>query len=298
MSTKILEFAGSHENFREYAPNNTPMLSYFRRTLFVLLLIAACQRIDVPSQLCPSLTAWNGTTCCQDLDSNKICDNKDPAVLERVAKEPLPLSNPPRPAPSPVVIRRPTIITESLQKARQIAGYEYKQHTYIYAVAGPRVQLDLPLPIGIGKLVSNKTSTQVVINRIHFDQSLQTAIGVCVVREEFLASDVKSPCDKLVNKSFPLTYADYATFTTPEQLLSQFQNSTPFEVIEKQHIGSRLATLAVFRRNRQNQTLLWIDPINGLPLKLERIENGQPVQTVEYNDLFIDTAASRTLAAQ
>ncbi|MBI4148357.1 hypothetical protein HY490_03645 [Candidatus Woesearchaeota archaeon] len=270
------------------------------RTWLLLLIpfLIGCAQQITETRSCPALSSWNGTTCCQDLDSNAICDNKDPAVLERLAQEPLPVSNPPRPAPAPVVIRRPTIITEALQQARQITGYEYKQHTYTYIVAGPRVQLDLPIPIGIGKLVTNKTSTPVVINRIYFDQLLQTAIGVCVIPEEFLASDVKSPCDKLVNRSFPLRYADYATFTTPEQLLNEFQNSTPFEVIEKQHVGNRLATLAVFRRNRQNQTLLWIDPINGLPLKLERIENGKPAQTVEYNDLFIDTVPSRTLGAQ
>ncbi len=127
-----------------------------------------------------------------------------------------------------------------------------------------------------------------MINKITFDRNAKTAFGECITPLEFVKYAVANPCDRLAGEKFGLNYADYATFKIPEDLLYEFESEYPFEVQEKQHLGKRLATLAVFRQNRQNQSLLWIDPINGLPLKHQRIENGETVDTLEFMDLFVN----------
>ena len=266
--------------------------------ILLLFLVACAQLTPTASEgSCPTLAVWNGSACCQDLDSNSICDNRDEAVLSRIASMPVEKRNPPTPAAAPKIVRKPTIITESLEKVKSIASYEYVINNYHYFVAGSRITIYLPELINIGKMVSANQTYAALINVITFDRFARTAVGECVKPKEFIKYAVDSPCDKLQGMTFELNYKDYATFKTPEDILDEFKLEYPFEVLEKQHVGSRLATLAVFRRNRQNQSLLWIDPINGLPRKYQRIENEKPVETVEFLDLFVNNGGHQNKRA-
>ncbi len=262
-----------------------------KKVLCLLLLLAACSSLQTPNSKpqtpCPTLTVWNGTACCQDIDSNRICDNKDPAVLERLANMPAETPNPPTPVPKPIIVRKPTIITQSLERIKEIKSYKYTVNNYDYFVVGQKITLSLPVSINVGKVVSENQTYPAMINKIVFDRIAKTAIGECSTPAEFVKYAVANPCDKLQGITFKLNYSDYATFKTPEDLLAEFELDYPFEVLEKQHVGKRLATLAVFRKNRQNQSLLWLDAINSLPIKYQRVENGEPVETLEFVDLFV-----------
>ncbi|MBI4016553.1 MAG: hypothetical protein HY363_02560 [Candidatus Aenigmarchaeota archaeon] len=259
-------------------------------SVLFLFFITACSQLQTPDSNfnCSTLTTWNGSECCQDFDSNKICDNKDTTVLEKVSQMTAEKQNKPTPATAVKIVRKPTIITESIAKIKFVKSYEYFVNNYHYFVAGNTIKLYLPVSINIGKLESENFSYPAIINKITFDRNTRTAFGECITPLEFIKYALANPCDKLTEKKFELNYADYATFKIPEDLLYEFESEYPFEVQEKQHLGKRLATLAVFRKNRQNQSLLWIDTLNGLPLKHQRIENGEPVETLEFLDLFVN----------
>ena len=273
------------------------------RPVFLLLLLAACSQLQTPNpqlqipnfqtpdnrlHACSTLSVWNGSSCCQDLDSNDVCDNKDPVVLEKVSALPPEKKKTPTPAPPVRVVRKPTVVTESLEKIKSVKSYSYYVNNYHYFVSGNRITLYLPVSVSVGKVEFENFSYPAMVNRITFDRSSRTAFGECITPKEFVKYAVVNVCDRLAGIKFDLSYADYATFKTPEDLLVDFKEEYLFETVEKQHVGKRLATLAVFRSNRQNQTLLWIDPLNGLPLKYQRVENGKPVETVEFQDLFAE----------
>ena len=253
--------------------------------LFILLIACSTPHKVSERKQCPVFTTWNGTACCQDLDENNLCDNKDKMLLAQIENEPF-QRNPPKPAPQPVLRYLPTIITEALNQSNARA-YEFQFEGVHFIVSGNRMRKDLYSILSIGKQSVNDITYEAVMNRILIDRENKTAQGYCYKSHEDDVLGKISPCDRVKGVLFPLKYSDYANVTLPQDILTHFTNQQPFEVLQNEHAGKWLATLAVFRKNRQNQTLLWIDPNTGFLIRSQEITSGIPTQTREFRDLFV-----------
>ena len=254
--------------------------------LIFFVLIAACSQQEtlVEQKRCPVLTSWNGTACCQDLDENSICDNKDAALLAQLEDEPI-QRNPPKPPPKPVIKYPPTVVTEALNKSNNLA-YEFQFEGAHYIVSGNRLRKDLYSILSLGKQTIEGVPYEAAINRIIVDRENKTAQGYCYKPREDDVRGKISPCDRVKGLLFSLDYATYVNITLPQDILARFDKQQPFEVLPNEHAGKRLATLAVFRKNRQNQTLLWIDN-NGFLIRYQEITNGKSADITEFRDLFV-----------
>ncbi len=256
-----------------------------RIVLIVLFLIASCTTPQKSiERQCPLLSAWNGTACCQDLDENRICDNKDAALLAQLDKEPI-QRNPPKSAPKPVIMYPLTVVSEALAKSNNTA-YEFQYEGAHYIVSGNRMRKDLYSILSIGKQTLEDVPYEAAVNRIIIDRENKTVQGYCYKPREDEVLGKMSPCDRIKGLLFPLSYIAYANITLPQDILARFGKQQPFEVLPNEHAGKRLATLAVFRKNRQNQTLLWIDN-NGFLIRYQEIINGKSTDITEFRDLFV-----------
>ncbi|MBN1644679.1 hypothetical protein JW851_01385 [Candidatus Woesearchaeota archaeon] len=248
--------------------------------LAVLLIAASCKApepviVEKPVEVvCPDKYMRIGTTCCLDLNDNKICDSDE--VIPADTEAPL------KPDTETSELSVTEQIYEKAKKSTEV-GYSFSVADSTYFVKNNKMKLFLGDYVNLG--YDYDTSRLNIFDTVYLDLSTTNTFGVCSGRY-FKSTAWDKTCTPLEGIKFPLPFADYY-FKTPVDWLKEYKgrDNIYFREYDKEIRGMQTDVL-IFDEGA-TLAYMWVDHESGLPIRvqIDRKRDRWSVGYYEYADL-------------
>jgi hypothetical protein len=261
--------------------------------LFILLLLlsgcAAQEQQVKPAMQCKWPEIPNNGGCCRDLNDNKVCDTIDLASEIAAEKQ---QEYEAAALKAQITANRsgkykPTIMNQIYENASAVNAYRFYYQGDEIVVANGTTARKLMYNYPLGDQDIRGRRMKVFVNTVHLDMLNKKAEAECIPPEKAVIENQGTPCDDIIGMRFEVPFDKFA-FKMPIKWVEEFLYRTPFSILPGSHIGKRPASIYKFSdlQDSRRTTIVWIDDLAAMPLRVEIWQNNVLDSSEEYQDFF------------
>jgi hypothetical protein len=262
--------------------------------LIILLVILASCTAPAPSVKPSAQCKWpeipNDGGCCRDLNENGICDTIDlaPEISAEEQKEYEAAAERAQIIANRSGRYRPTIVNELYANASNVSSYRFLYRGDEIVIANGSIVRKLLMEYPLGDKTINNRRMKVLVNTVWLDPLNKKAVAQCVPPQKLVAEKVGTLCDNFKGIDFDVSFEAFG-FKMPIKWLEEFLYRTPAAMLPGSNIGKRTTTIYKFTalNDSRRLTILWIDDLTAMPIRVEVWQGSELVEEADYLDLFL-----------